>query len=351
MKRLLKIGEKIYAQSLQENHTSYSFTFPQRSSLLLHFITSFKIEYFSHGTIRSTEDITNERKKLLKILSAKKYDYLLIDNPLSIFTIPKDSKVPIAFDCIDWYEEMYEKEFGRDTGYILLQKGMRETLKRANKIIVQSPVLKKEIEKRGTNAQLAIVPNGYDPFVFKPFAKSQIQTVKKRISNAYNLSLNGKSIIVYTGKLGKWYNDVKLIAKAITKRQIFLIVGDGPIRPEIKTSSNVVCVGAVTQAEVPEFTNIADVLVFPVASDCSPIAISEYLAVGKPIVMARGRMNWLLSDRKTGSLVENTVKDWQAGIARALTMEKACFDYNIRLGKNLTWQLLASKFSSFLSDK
>ena len=83
--------------------------------------------------------------------------------------------------------------------------------------------------------------------------------------------------------------------------------------------------------------------------DCSPIVISEYLAVGKPIVMGKGRMEWLLKGGESGCMVDNNIYAWRLGINRALEMNSQCRTNNLRLAENLSWQKLSKKFSDFLN--
>jgi len=352
MKSVLKIGDRVYTQSLQHFSPSYLQGFPQREQFLLEHLKDIKFSFFKHKVLSDIDDVPKERKRLNEYLKGKQFDYLMVDNPFSGLIIDQGIKIPILFDCIDWYDEMYLKEFGVDKQYYLLRYGFLDLIKRAKKVIAQSPVILEALNSWGLKTKETIViPNGYDIKIFYPYSHSKITELRSQLGKKYKVKLKDKKIVVNTGKLGVWYDNIKTIAKAIENDQIFFIVGDGPILKKIPDQSNIIKCGPVNLVEVPNYTNIADVLVFPVDVDCSPIVISEYLAVGKPIVMGKGRMEWLLKDGKTGCMIDNNVYAWRLGINKALKMSQPCRANNLKLAKDLSWQKLSKKFSDFLNVK
>ncbi|MBC7567003.1 MAG: glycosyltransferase family 4 protein [Pedobacter sp.] len=352
MKHVLKVGDAVYAQSIQQFAQSYTTGFPQREQFLMRYTSNMEFTFYRHDLINNLEDVIKEREKLKAYLSTTKFDYVMVDNPLSGLVLDESMKLPIVFDCIDWYEEMYLKEFGIDARYYLLRYGLLEMIRRADKVIAQSPVILQSLHDWGLtdSKKTKIIPNGYDSEFFFPFSASKIAKIKTNFEKEYQVNLGKKNIIVYTGKLGRWYDDLKLIAEAITDNDLFIVVGDGPIRSELPDSPNIVKVGAVDIKEVSTFTNIADVLVFPVSVDCSPIAISEYLAVGKPIVMGKGRMEWLLTNDKSGYMVDNNIYAWKKALANAKEHSHKMGTYNLNLSKNLSWELLSKEFSRFIHE-
>ena len=350
MKKILKIGDTVYSQSLQKFSKSYLSGFPQREQFLLQHCKKISFTFFRHIIVKSMDDVIRERQRLRAYLSTNSFDFLMVDNPLSGLLIEDDCNIPVLFDSIDWYDEMYLKEFGVNATYYLLRYGLLFLLRKAQKVVSQSPVNLDTLQRWGlTTKDTIIIPNGYDKTIFCPYSRSKILALKKELSHKYKCDLINKRIVVYTGKLGRFYDNLKLIARAVPDEFIFLIVGDGPLNNEIPKRSNIIKCGAVDYSEVPNYTNIADVLVFPVDTDCSPIVISEYLAVGKPIVMGTGRIDWLLNDGKTGYLVVNSVYAWREGIKNASSFNAACIKYNTALAKQLSWQYLAKKFTDFVN--
>jgi len=353
MKKLLKIGDKVYAQSIQHFFPSYIQGFPQREQFLLqHLVGKCEIEFFRHAVINELSDVCSEQKKLKKHLDKHSYDYILIDNPLSMLLVDNEVNIPIIFDCIDWYEEMYLKEFGENRRYFLLKYGLDSIIEKATKVTAQSPVILDSLKKRGLKTdKTCVIPNGYDEKIFYPYSVHKIALLKENFSKQYNVDLINKKIIVYTGKLSSWYEDIKLIISSLSKDQILFIVGDGPLLADIPNNSLIIKTGAVPLLDVPKYTNIADVLVFPVSVDCSPIAVSEYLAVGKPIVMGKGRIEWLLKDGVNGCLVDRNTDSWKKGLTRAFKERGAMGKNNLRLSSHLSWEEASSSFASFLEVK
>ena len=349
MSRILKVGDQLYSQSIKPSTPEILEGFPQREQFLFAHARGLNIETFRHEVLAGVEQVARERERLSQYLRAQKFDLVMVDNPLSALIIDKTVAPTILFDCIDWYDELYLKEFGVDKRYYLLRYGLLDLLERADKVVAQSPVMLDSLRMWGLRTnQAAVVPNGYDSSLFKPYSPDRARAARSAIQKRVGTSFEDKSIIVYTGKLTTWYEGIKTIAEAITDKQIFLIVGDGPLRSAIPERENVVQVGAVALQEVPDYTNSADVLVYPVDSDCSPIVVSEYLAVGKPVVIPKGRIDWLLTDGQHGCLVDNSIHSWRRGIARALENKDAFGKCNLELAREFSWDKLASNFVDFV---
>ena len=350
MKKILKIGDYTYAQSLQHFSQSYLTGFPQREQFLFQHVRKVEFVFFRHKILNNLEDVYEERQRIKNYLQNHHFNFLMIDNPLSSLLITADCTVPILFDSIDWYSEMYLREFGIDKRYYLLHYGLLQLLQMAERVISQSPLNLNALQKWGLKTKKTVViPNGYDARYFYPYSDLRINRLKKYFSGKYNIDLNKRKIIVYTGKLGKWYKNIKVIVNAIEDNQVFFIVGDGPLLKEIPGRKNLIKCGRVDFKKVPDYTNIADVLVFPVDKDCSPLAVSEYCAVGKPIVIGKGRIEWLLNNSQNSCLVNNNVSSWRIGIKKALEMKQINKNCSLNIAKKLSWQILAKKFTDFIN--
>lgn len=350
MKNILKVGDRIYALSLQNFNKSYLSGFPQREQYLAKHAKNINFTFFKHELLNGIEAIIQERTRLNLFLKDKLFDYVMIDNPLSMLIIGKDIKIPVLFDCIDWYDEMYLKEFGINKRYYLLRHGFLEALERVDRVVCQSSVILDALKRWGLKTKkYKVIPNGYDDNLFYSYTEKRIKELKYEFEKKYKISTKNKTLVVYTGKVGTWYDQLLTISEAIDENQIFVIVGDGPLLKDITNKENIIKCGAVKLHEVPNFTNMSDVLVFPVSEDCSPIAISEYLAVGKPIVMPHGRMRWLLKDKINAIFVEKTISGWKNGIQLVLKKGSRVNKDNIKLAQKLSWQLLSKQFSKFLN--
>jgi glycosyltransferase involved in cell wall biosynthesis len=194
-----------------------------------------------------------------------------------------------------------------------------------------------------------VVPNGYDEDLFRPFSASEVAAARCLIETRHQISLRGRRLIAYTGKIGDWYSGLANLIEALDpQRDLLLLVGDGPLLEKLPQHPGVVRCGVVPLTDVPLYTNAADVLAFPLGVDCSPIVLSEYLAVGKPIVAPRGRIEWLLRDGVFGAIVDDTPAGWREGIERAAGMTVVAAEANRRLARALGWGKLAARFERFL---
>ena len=109
------------------------------------------------------------------------------------------------------------------------------------------------------------------------YIERQIKELRNEFEQKYKVSIKNKTLIVYIGKVGAWYDQLLTISEAIDESHIFIIVGDGPLLNKIPKKKNIIKCGREDLKNIPKYINIADILVFPVGEDCSPIAISEYL--------------------------------------------------------------------------
>ena len=89
-----------------------------------------------------------------------------------------------------------------------------------------------------------------------------------------------------------------------------VIVGDGPLRPELETKCRElglerVCIFTGVRTDVPNLLSIMDVFVLPSLSEGFGIALLEAMAMGKPVVATRiGGIPEVVEDGVTGLLVQ-----------------------------------------------
>lgn len=346
--KVLKIGDPVYSQSFRSLAPARIDVFPQREQFLLENAHEITFDVFHHRAIQSVEDVALERVRFTDFIKTNRFDAVMVDNPLSALVIG-EAGLPIIFDCIDWYDEVYLKEFGIDKCYYLLRYGLLDLCERAQKVIAQSPVILSALKSWGLRTdKTLVIPNGFDDSLFYPRSSEEISKARQRIAQRHNVQLEGKTLVVFTGRLSPWYEAIGFIAEAISDSQVFFVVGDGPVLQQIPDKPNVVKCGALPRSEVPIYTTSADVLVFPADHDCSPIVVSEYLALGKPIVMPKGRISWLLKDGVSGALVDNNIYGWKRGIERARQTTESAREANLRLAGDLSWRVLGEKFSNFV---
>jgi len=140
-----------------------------------------------------------------------------------------------------------------------------EVLENAARCIFVSRALLEKAKSFGYSGQnAAVIPNGYDPDVFKPMDKN---TVRKELGiyreNTYYVGFVGNLIpIKRADKLPEIF---KKVAKDFPNTR-FIIVGDGVLRDRILKEMkdlDVVFAGRVPQVEVARYMNAMDVMILP----------------------------------------------------------------------------------------
>lgn len=361
-RKVLKIGDLKYSMSLQRFCLSFKNSFPQRDEYFKQYSNGkLKISYYCHN-ILDTDSINNEKARLAEYLKEHRGEYkgILFDNPLSFQILPEEIEIPLIFDMIDWYEEMYKTELVDGAGeqnlenLQLISSSLRQLVKVIDGLVVQSPLMLEYAKSIGFDParKNIIIPNGYDHTVFYPYEQEKVNEFKKALAEKFKINLEGKIIVVYQGKLGKWYQDLEFAITDMNNddRIAAFIIGDGALKDRLQqlSSGNIIFTGALPLKSVPGYTNIADVCIFPV-NDCSPIAISEYIGVGKPIVARKGRISWLVKDTENGCLVDEHNR-WKECIFKAWENREELSRNNRELAQNLSWKSLARVYEDFLAD-
>lgn len=178
---------------------------------------------------------------------------------------------------------------------------------RASHILCVSRVLADEAQRRGANSErVHVLPNAIDPNRFR--ASGAGQSLRAR------LGLEGSIVIGHVGLFYPWDRlDVLIeVVKSIRDRHPgikVLLVGDGPEMENLKQTacrlgmeSTVILSGPVSRDDVPAYIDAMDICVLPDSNAFgSPIALFEFMAMGKPCVVPDlGPMRDVIDDNVTG---------------------------------------------------
>lgn len=140
------------------------------------------------------------------------------------------------------------------------------------------------MDEEGTGCRHALfVDHGVDFEVFKQAGMAA--TTPPALKHV------GSPRIGYVGNLEPHRVDQRLlaqVARKLTDYQ-FVIVGPGPLAPEISSLPNVHRFPQQSYEQVPAFMAACDVLIMPWNENpwiqaCNPVKLKEYLAVGRPVV-------------------------------------------------------------------
>mgnify|MGYP001033398622 CR=1 FL=1 len=184
--------------------------------------------------------------------------------------------------------DIYSMPF-KDEYYL---KMVKYVLRQAHCVITTSHSNSKILQSLGASSKrLSVIPNGYDPDLFKliPIAEAR---------RKLGLPLN-KKILVSVGNLNQVKGHIYLIEAMhlISKKRkdvILIIVGSGPMEKELRRKilshsleKNVFLVGRKMHHEIPLWMNAATLFVLPSLAEGFPTVIPEAMACGKPVIGTR----------------------------------------------------------------
>jgi len=215
------------------------------------------------------------------------------------------------------------KGFVKDERY---HKYALEGARKASKIITISKQVDREVtELYGISENKALVMNGYDEDLFKPKELDYKKTLEK-----FGIDKVTDHIVSFAGKLADFKGvDVLLRAAAIYEEKLnynitTILAGDGELREKLLALRDelnlrdVHFLGHVTQLQLVDLYNLADVSTVPSRTEPFGLVAIEALACGTPVV---GTNQGGLPDfinHKVGQLVP--VEDHEA-LAQAIINE------------------------------
>lgn len=178
---------------------------------------------------------------------------------------------------------------------------------RADHILCVSSVLADQVQQRGASSErIHVLPNAIDPNRFRsPGADQPLRSW---------LGLEGSIVIGHVGLFYRWDRlDVLIeVVRSIRDRHPqlkVLLVGDGPEMENLKRTAfrlgierEVIFPGPVPRDDVPAYIDAMDICVLPDSNAFgSPIALFEFMAMGKPCVVPDlGPMRDVIDDNVNG---------------------------------------------------
>jgi glycosyltransferase involved in cell wall biosynthesis len=177
----------------------------------------------------------------------------------------------------------------------------------ADHVICVSRVLADEAQQRGANAaRVHVLPNAIDP--------NRFRSAELKDSLRPRLGLEGSIVIGHVGLFYRWDRLDVLIEVAKNIRDAHrdvrvLLVGDGPEMDNLRETAfrlgmerEVIFSGPVPRDDVPAYIDAMDICVLPDSNAFgSPIALFEFMAMGKPCVVPDlGPMRDVIDDKVTG---------------------------------------------------
>lgn len=200
-----------------------------------------------------------------------------------------------------------------------------------------------------------VVPVGLD------FSKFEIR--KDRDWRAH-LNIGAKDqLVLYVGSLEKRRNPLFIaeLAREARADQHFVMVGNGPCRAELEAvqkegnRSNLHLVGQLTQQELPDLYEQADVFILPSDYEIYGMVVAESLFFGTPVVSTKtaGPIDILESDSQ-GCLIKTlNVTEWLAAInyyASAALDKSGNARRRSYAEKRFDWVIIAREYLRLVSE-
>lgn len=292
-------------------------------------------------------------------------DLILADNiesGIAALLIKTIFHIPFVFNFVDDYSLIvsYENRRLRYWGLKFFEKIIPKFADMV--IVVDLPKEKFCLEMGIPESRIRMVANGVDTDLFRPeISDNQLRN---------RLGLSSDRIVLFVGKMNRYY-ELETILRAIPAvlrdfpKTQFLFVGDGDNMDHLKKLSrnlgigdSVVFAGLRPPEEIPKIINLAEICLFPLP-DSSALAIFEYMACARPVVLPTGGTNKMniskeMLPKDCLLQVENSPQGFAAGINSLLDkkimarkMGKKARELVVGL---YNWDDLASRYKKALEE-
>jgi len=232
---------------------------------------------------------------------------------------------------------------GSDVNLLMPKRKQRytEIFESASKCIFVSRALLEKAKSFGYSGKNAVViPNGYDPEIFKPMDKEQLRReLGIHKENTHYVGFVGNLIpIKRADKLPEIFESV---VKNIPNVR-FIIVGDGILKDKILKQMkdlDVVFAGRVPQTEVAKYMNAMDVMVLPSRQEGFGAVVIEAQACGTCVIGSNnGGIPEAIGFQEY--VVEEGDQFEERFAKRVIKLLKEGYDRNtfIKRSKSFTWE-------------
>ncbi|MBK8014877.1 MAG: glycosyltransferase family 4 protein [Deltaproteobacteria bacterium] len=237
-----------------------------------------------------------------------------------------------------------------------------QTWRQADVVLPVTQVLGDYVSARGVPAdRIVVIHNGINEAHFARAPKPE--DAKQRLGVA------DRMVLGFTGFIRDWHRVDRIVRWLATPEAppnaIFLVVGDGPARPELETLAKTLGVthrlrftGVIDRNEVPAHVAAFDIALQPaVVPYASPLKMFEYLALGKAIIAPRrANIEELLSHNDNAWLFAPEVPgDLEAGLNKLVLdselRRRLAASAAMTIGrKRLTWAANAERIEALAHE-
>lgn len=119
-----------------------------------------------------------------------------------------------------------------------------------------------------------------DQELFHPYTENRFNEIRGELDIPQD-----STVVLYVGELTESYGaDLASKTASLSDKFIYIVIGDGPLRPDIEENPNVRYEGYVDNRKLPHYYNAADVTIGPRLSDVTSNVGLESIACGTPFI-------------------------------------------------------------------
>lgn len=276
-------------------------------------------------------------------------DVLICVSPLLANSLKKSNaktKIVIVHD-------LYPLVSNKATFFEILATNLTyPSIKFANKILAVSKFCKKEIIKKYNFKNIIVQNGGVDHTVFK-----KLKNTKKNLRKKYGLPIK-KKILLHVGRDDPRKNLNFIIKILALLNEDFLLLKIGEISRKINNEiknlgleKRVVCLKNLSEKELCEIYNAADLMLFPSKYEGLGLPPAEAMACGLPVIAANntGLKEVCLKE----SLTELNKKKWIKKINKFFydnNFKKLLIKKGIVQSKKFDWKLYAENLKKIIHN-
>lgn len=228
---------------------------------------------------------------------------------------------------------------------------------RTNRLILVSNFQKEVfIENFSNTNKVRVIPNGYQPQLFKPIDMS-LARKELGLPDRKKILVNIANLEEYKGQ--KYL--IEAMKNILAKRDdvILYIVGRGSLKIPLQLMinkygirSNVILAGGNKPAEeIPLWINACDIFILPSLNEGNPTVMFECMACGKPFVGTRvGGIPEIITNRKLGYIVEPKDVDGLANKILEAIGEDWDKEFILNYAGQFTWDEIAKRVERIYSE-